>query len=71
VQHTGVTVKSDWRFSVRLFFFSTFGLLLLPGLALAVAENTIDSRSAVVDGLKLHYLTAGHGPTAILLRLGA
>jgi pimeloyl-ACP methyl ester carboxylesterase len=30
-------------------------------------EAGIGSRSAVVDGVKLHYLTAGHGPVAILL----
>ncbi len=29
--------------------------------------NAIESRSAVVDGVKLHYLIAGHGPTVILL----
>jgi pimeloyl-ACP methyl ester carboxylesterase len=33
----------------------------------AAAQNTINSRSAVVDGLKLHYLTAGSGPAVILL----
>src|ERR1700674_3290385 len=29
--------------------------------------QTIASRAAEVDGVKLHYLTAGHGPTVILL----
>jgi pimeloyl-ACP methyl ester carboxylesterase len=29
--------------------------------------QAIASRTAEVDGLKLHYLTAGHGPTVILL----
>ena len=33
----------------------------------AAAAPAIDSRTAVVDGLKLHYLTAGHGPAVILL----
>jgi pimeloyl-ACP methyl ester carboxylesterase len=32
----------------------------------AAAEATV-SKSAEVGGLKLHYLTAGHGPTVILL----
>jgi pimeloyl-ACP methyl ester carboxylesterase len=30
-------------------------------------EKTIASRTAEVDGVKLHYYTAGHGPTVILL----
>lgn len=39
-------------------------------LSIATAENpkaSIASRTASVDGLKLHYLTAGQGPTVILL----
>ena len=31
------------------------------------APDAIASKFATVDGLKLHYLTAGHGPTVILL----
>jgi len=42
-------------------------LCLFCGTAAIVAEETIVSRSAEVDGLKLHYLTAGHGPAVILL----
>jgi pimeloyl-ACP methyl ester carboxylesterase len=30
-------------------------------------DETIASRSAQIDGAKIHYLTAGHGPTVILL----
>ncbi len=33
----------------------------------APAPDAIASKFATVDGLKLHYLTAGHGPTVILL----
>jgi len=33
----------------------------------AAADSPITSHTAVVDGLKLHYLTAGQGPTVILL----
>lgn len=36
------------------------------GLAQA-GETGISSRSATIEGVKLHYLTAGHGPTVILL----
>src|SRR5204863_6597810 len=33
----------------------------------AAPENEITSRDATVSGVKLHYLTAGRGPTVILL----
>jgi pimeloyl-ACP methyl ester carboxylesterase len=33
----------------------------------AAPAETIESRAATVDGVKLHYLTAGHGPAVILL----
>jgi pimeloyl-ACP methyl ester carboxylesterase len=35
--------------------------------AQASAGKTIDSRSAEVDGIQLHYLTAGSGPAVVLL----
>ncbi len=43
--------------------------LLLVSLATQAraAADAIASKTAEVDGLKLHYLTAGHGPTVILL----
>jgi pimeloyl-ACP methyl ester carboxylesterase len=31
------------------------------------AETKIDSRTAKIDNVELHYLTAGHGPAVILL----
>jgi pimeloyl-ACP methyl ester carboxylesterase len=51
---------------------ATFSLLLMLVAAASAAQakpsNTaIASRSAEVDGIKLHYLTAGHGPPVILL----
>jgi pimeloyl-ACP methyl ester carboxylesterase len=36
-------------------------------LASAYAEPQIDSRTAKIDKVELHYLTAGHGPAVILL----
>jgi len=42
-------------------------LCLFCGTAAIAAEEAIASRSAEVDGLKVHYLTAGHGPAVILL----
>ena len=48
-------------------------VLFVVGLASTVsaqrstARDTIRSRTAAVDGVKLHYLSAGHGPAVILL----
>ena len=40
----------------------------LPGITHAAAvNNAISSRTAEIEGVKLHYLTAGHGPAVILL----
>jgi pimeloyl-ACP methyl ester carboxylesterase len=36
-------------------------------MKMTTTSDTIHSRFATVNGLKLHYLTAGHGPTVILL----
>src|SRR6059058_548082 len=33
----------------------------------SAADNAVVSRDAEVNGVKLHYMTAGHGPTVILL----
>src|SRR5438477_12901909 len=38
-----------------------------PAEQVKAATPAIDSRPSVVDGLSLHYLTAGHGPAVILL----
>jgi pimeloyl-ACP methyl ester carboxylesterase len=52
-------------------FGALIAVLLASSLAAMTQSNAspeaIESRSAVVDGIKLHYLTAGHGPTVILL----
>jgi pimeloyl-ACP methyl ester carboxylesterase len=44
-----------------VFFFGAISAVAHP------APETIASRIAEVDGVKLHYLTAGHGPAVILL----
>src|SRR5579863_2853683 len=41
--------------------------LFSPGVTAAAGADAIASRTAEVDGLKIHYLTAGHGPAVILL----
>jgi pimeloyl-ACP methyl ester carboxylesterase len=45
-----------------------FIFVLLPHRAIAApVDSVISSHNATVDGLQLHYLTAGHGPAVILL----
>src|SRR6476660_6025776 len=47
-----------------------FGLVWVFALFAKPADATpgaIASRNAEIEGVKLHYLTAGHGPTVILL----
>lgn len=52
----------------RFHFYLVVSLLLLLWSGFSHAASTpIDSRFAAVDGLKLHYLTAGHGPAVVLL----
>ena len=56
---------------------SIFSGLVLLGLILlsfvfqtthaAAADNVIASRNATVEGVNLHYLTAGHGPMVVLI----
>src|SRR5579862_6350064 len=48
-------------------FAALLAFSFMPRIALAQTTATIDSRSATVDGVKLHYLTAGHGPAVLLL----
>src|SRR6266516_6324201 len=58
----------------RVFYFclpEAFGLFYLflfatPSYA-AMTDKTIASRAAEIHDVQLHYLTAGHGPTVILL----
>ena len=44
-----------------------FLAVFAPIARAASAEGTIAARDAEVDGVKLHYLTSGHGPAVILL----
>jgi pimeloyl-ACP methyl ester carboxylesterase len=60
------------RTSLKLEITALFLAILLAPFFRATAQtqhapNTIDSRFADVEGTKLHYLTAGHGPAVILL----
>jgi len=63
--HTEIFMK------IRLYSISVALLGFLLGAAIPVAAQTsssmIASRTANVGGVKLHYLTAGHGPTILLI----
>lgn len=54
---------------IRPFLFSVFAfhICALSLVAAETSETAVTSRTATVDGVKLHYLTAGHGPAVILL----
>src|SRR5580698_7367784 len=49
--------------------FLFLGFLLAASVAAMSQTNAgaIESRFGEVDGIKIHYLTAGHGPAVILL----
>src|SRR6202047_612701 len=62
-------MKSRWTFR---FCTAWFAMLLLSASLPAIVpdaavEGAISSRTADLDGVRLHYLTAGHGPALILL----
>lgn len=47
-------------------WFFAFALLSPPACA-EPSDKSIASRTAAIDGVQLHYLSSGHGPTLILL----
>jgi pimeloyl-ACP methyl ester carboxylesterase len=60
-------MRSDVRFTVAIVFFF-FLAIPVPGLGQTNARtNSIESKFATVDGIKVHYLASGHGPPVILL----
>jgi hypothetical protein len=57
-------MKIDLRVGVKVFLLVILFSVPFCEVAQTQAEPTaIESRSAQVEGTKLHYLTAGHGPT--------
>jgi len=61
-------MKRDFKLALAVILPAIFFAACFPVLAQSEQANgTIASRMAEVDGLKLHYLTAGHGPAVILL----
>jgi pimeloyl-ACP methyl ester carboxylesterase len=61
-------LRSHWnrRFGALLLSLLMGSAVLGIGQA-ANTDQSIASRTATVDGLKMHYLTAGHGPAVVLL----
>ncbi len=60
--------QASWNFRLCVAFLALFSIVLpLAERAASAAESSINSRTAMVEGVKLHYLTAGHGPAVILL----
>ena len=58
-------MKIRWNCRIVIAVFA-FLAASLPGIAQA-GSAAIAARDAEVEGIKLHYLTAGHGPAVILL----
>ena len=60
-------MKRSFRMFGGLALLSFSFLITAVAATAARAAETVASRSAVVGGVKMHYLAAGHGPTVILL----
>jgi pimeloyl-ACP methyl ester carboxylesterase len=64
----GNEMKAGLRVGITVVFLAALFFASFRAVAQAKAEpSAIESRSAQVEGIKLHYLTAGHGPAVILL----
>src|SRR5580658_5695002 len=60
-------MKTRWSFRFVAASIALLSFVALPGRARAQDANAINSRTAEVAGVSIHYLTAGHGPALILL----
>lgn len=58
-------MQINWKFRPGIALIALLAVAL-PGIA-QTKGSAIASRGAQVEGVKLHYLTAGHGPAVILL----
>ena len=64
-------MKCRWNIGLGITLFAMLLLVPLRGAAQSAAgPSEIVSRGAVVEGTKLHYLTAGQGPSVVLLLHG-
>ena len=55
------------RFRPASILFSIFFAISIPAVGQTPDGNSIESKFEIVDGIKIHYLTAGYGPAVILL----
>ncbi|HEY2114049.1 MAG TPA: alpha/beta hydrolase [Candidatus Angelobacter sp.] len=61
-------MKSASKFFSKPTLFAVFALSVFPAIAQTpAASNGILSRTAQVDGVQLHYMTAGNGPALVLI----
>lgn len=61
-------MKSPSKFFSKLTLFAVFAFSAFPSIAqTAAASNGIQSRTAQVEGVQLHYMTAGKGPALVLI----
>src|SRR5271170_83967 len=60
-------MKTRWSFRFVTASIALLSFVALQGRARAQDANAISSRDAEVEGIKLHYLTAGKGPAVILI----
>src|SRR5882724_6634403 len=66
-----LSMKCRWNIGLGITLFAMLLLVPLRGAAQSAAgPSEIVSRGAVVGGTKLHYLTAGQGPSVVLLLHG-
>ncbi|MCU1342205.1 MAG: Alpha/beta hydrolase [Candidatus Acidoferrum typicum] len=64
-------MKRRWNIGLGITLFAMLLSVPLRGAAQSAAgQGEIVSRSATVEGIKLHYLTAGQGPSVVLLLHG-
>ncbi len=63
-------MNRTFRFAGALFrLFFVFALFSRPACA-EPSDKNIVSRTAKIDNVQLHYLTAGHGPATVILLHG-
>jgi pimeloyl-ACP methyl ester carboxylesterase len=55
------------KFFLKIFSCAVFTTLVITCCAAQSSDKTVASHFATIDGLKLHYLSAGHGDTIILM----
>jgi pimeloyl-ACP methyl ester carboxylesterase len=61
-------MKMRFKVGTTVLFLTVFLAGSFPAIAQSKAgPNAVESHFAQVEGIKLHYLTAGHGPAVILL----